>query len=408
MLTACMLVFACGGTPVVAQDEAEIRAARGKIRALLHEAEKHEADGRERAAREARKKAEQIERELVHWEEHREREAHERMELLHHAIEGLEHSMGALGELKMHKAHQTLERITDELRNEIRSFEERRHGERERQVARQQIEALQLAHHAMLEVEAEDAADLLRRAIRAREVGLEGRRDEEARELRRRSPGREQILELLERAEEVYREFGATRKADTLSRLTEELWRKRDQRRRGDEDKREHEREHRHDRERAAHDLEVMKLALTALREAERKDAAELLMYAIKLRVIEQKGIEGEEAEIVRKRAPDLGGQIELLGLATELWQEFGHEKKAEAVAELNRRLRHEWQHAREREDEHRHGRHDEHDEHEWHERHEHAIHRLERIQERIAELTHAMHEIMEELEDLKRMHAHE
>jgi hypothetical protein len=92
------------------------------------------------------------------------------------------------------------------------------------------------------------------------------------------------------------------------------------------------------DRE-AAHSIEVMRLALQALREGERHDAAELLERAIRARELTLEGRRDEEARRLRAVAPDVAQQAEILALAARLWNQFGHERKAAAVAELARQL---------------------------------------------------------------------
>ena len=67
---------------------------------------------------------------------------------------------------------------------------ERERSERptERDMLKQQVEVLKIALHALMEAEKRDAAEVLERAIRAREVTLEERRDDEAHMIRERAP----------------------------------------------------------------------------------------------------------------------------------------------------------------------------------------------------------------------------
>ncbi len=91
----------------------------------------------------------------------------------------------------------------------------------------------------------------------------------------------------------------------------------------------------RSEREVALHQLEVMRMALPALREAERGDAVELLTLAIRIREMMLEGRRDEEAQRVRERAPNRGQLVEILSLAAKLWQEFGHAEKSVAVRQL-------------------------------------------------------------------------
>jgi hypothetical protein len=197
-----------------------------------------------------------------------------------------------------------------------------------------QVGALQLALPALRETERRDAIELVELAIAARKTMLEGRRDEEARRIRERAPGREQIMEILVLAERIYREFEMQDRAEKLSRMTEELWPRRERARQQARPGR---------NEEAIHVVEVMRTALKALKEAERHDSAELLHRAIRAREVQLEGRRDQEAARIREQAPTRGQQIELLAYAADLWQEFGHEEKARVVGELAERLRSLW-----------------------------------------------------------------
>ncbi len=207
-------------------------------------------------------------------------------------------------------------------------------GQSELQIVEGQVGALQLALPALRETERRDAVELVERAIAARKTMLERRRDEEAREIRQRAPGREQIVEILVLAERIYREFGMDDRAEKLSRLTEELWPRRQRART----------QGRLDPERAVHTVEVMRMALPALREAGHHDSAELLHRAIRAREVQLEGRMDREAVEIRRRSPTVAQQIELLAYAADVWREFGHEEKARVVGELAERMHASWQ----------------------------------------------------------------
>ena len=111
--------------------------------------------------------------------------AGEQDEALREALRGLEHSMEVLRELGHLERVEMLERLARDIREHMgrrgEGGEER--GHRERDVAINQIELMRMALPALLEAGRRDSAELVERAIRAREVRLEGRRD---RVLRRR------------------------------------------------------------------------------------------------------------------------------------------------------------------------------------------------------------------------------
>jgi hypothetical protein len=150
---------------------------------------------------------------------------------------------------RLHARVERLERTVRELRAEIRELRAelrekssvrreiektvRREGEEgrvergrpktEREVVLEQLEAMRMAMPALREAERADAADSLRLAIRSREMMLEGRRDEEARNIRERAPNRAQLAEILALAARLWREFGHAEKSVAIERLAEQL-----------------------------------------------------------------------------------------------------------------------------------------------------------------------------------------
>lgn len=95
----------------------------------------------------------------------------------------------------------------------------------------------------------------------------------------------------------------------------------------------------RSEREVVLHQLEVMRMALPALKEAERGDAVELLTLAIHAREMMLEGRRDEEAQRVRERAPDRGQLAEILTMAAKLWREYGNVDKSVAVGRLAEQL---------------------------------------------------------------------
>lgn len=91
----------------------------------------------------------------------------------------------------------------------------------------------------------------------------------------------------------------------------------------------------RSEREVAMHQLEVMRMALPALREAKRGDAVEMLNLAIHAREMMLEGRRDEEAQRVRERAPDRHQLAEILSMAAKLWREYGNVDKSVAVGQL-------------------------------------------------------------------------
>ncbi|HUT88915.1 MAG TPA: M56 family metallopeptidase [Thermoguttaceae bacterium] len=122
-------------------------------------------------------------------------------------------------------------------------------GERpggEREFLRHQIEVLRLAMNALREAERGDAVELVERAIRAAEVTLEGRRDDEARQIREHAPPPPELAEILGMAADLWRKFDKPEKAEEVARLAEAVRAPRDR----DRDRERGEREGREERRR--------------------------------------------------------------------------------------------------------------------------------------------------------------
>ena len=93
------------------------------------------------------------------------------------------------------------------------------------------------------------------------------------------------------------------------------------------------------EREVLLHRLEVMRMALTALKEAERWDAVELLTLAIRDREMMLERRNDEEANRIRERAPSRERLVDILSMAAELWREFGNDEKSAVVGQLAEQL---------------------------------------------------------------------
>ena len=138
----------------------------------------------------------------------------------------------------------------------------------------------------------------------------------------------------------VLRELDRYEEFEALERVAHDVRRELQGRR--DRPQRERPRAHRSENERevAQHQLEIMRMAMPALREGERRDAAGLLEHAIHARELALEGRRDDEAQHIRATAPNRGQLSEVLGLASRLWSEFGHEERAHAVGELAEQMR--------------------------------------------------------------------
>ncbi len=211
---------------------------------------------------------------------------------------------------------------------------------RELEAARERIHALMREAEELHEAGRVDAADQMRQ--RAQQLA---QRIEQGMERRQRARSDEaqhlhNVLDGLERGMGALRELGRHEELEALERVAHEVRRELEGRR--DRPQRERERAHRSENERevALHQLEIMRMAMPALREAGRKDAADLLEHAIHARELALGERRDDEAQHIRETAPNRGQLSEILGLASRLWAEFGHEERAHAVGELAEQMR--------------------------------------------------------------------
>ncbi len=312
----------------------------------------------------------------------------ERVLNLEEIIGGLEQGMVALEQLERERELEMLRGITEEVRQNARV---KRAANR---LAGGQLEALRMAMAAFREKGHVEAIELTERAIRAREVHLEGRRDREALDIAQRGPRREQCIELMNLAVDLYRQFGAEDRAERLRRAIAELWPQRERERGGEREReRGRERERRGERDRpddTGNRIEIMRMALRALLEADRRDAADLLERAEHALKMDAQRRRDDESMTIRNNAPSVGQQIELLQLASRLWREFGHPDRADTVGELAEQLAAESRRGRRPEQRRR-------------ERGDDEARRMEEVQEQIQRLENAIEELRHRLRDRER-----
>ncbi len=250
----------------LAQDEGarrELEAAKQRIDAMMREAEELQEVGRLDAAERARRRAEQLGERIERQFDRRRHARAEETEHLHNVLDGLERGMVALRELGRHEELEALERVAHDVRQELQGRRDRPQRERqrahrsanEREVAQHQLEIMRMAMPALREGERRDAAELLEHAIHARELALEGRRDDEAQHIRETAPNRGQLSEILGLASRLWGEFGHEERAQAVGELAEQmrasLHRQRDDRAQREQDwPRREARERREDRDR--------------------------------------------------------------------------------------------------------------------------------------------------------------
>jgi hypothetical protein len=198
--------------------EREIQQAEKKMHALLREAEELEEAGRRDEAERLRRKADELRAAIERGREHVRRK-HERREA-DEILEGLERGIDALRRLKRHEEAEHLMEIARHVKRELA---ERREASKEIEVAKWQIQVLRWGVEALVKADRHDGADLLERALHARKVHLEGRRDEEAMRIRERAPGLADQAELLRVAADLLAGWGQKEKAAAVDKLARQL-----------------------------------------------------------------------------------------------------------------------------------------------------------------------------------------
>lgn len=247
-------------TTAFAQDEGarrELEAARERIHEMLREAEELQEAGRLDAAERVRDRANQFAERVERQLERHQRARSDEAEHLQNVLEGLEQGMAALRELGRHEELEALERVVHDVRRELQGRRDRPQRERqrahrsanEREVAQHQLEIMRMAMPALREGERRDAAELLEHAIHARELALDGRRDDEAQHIRETAPNRGQLSEILGLASRLWAEFGHEERAHAVGELAEQL-RARNHRERDERAQRERDRPRREARDR--------------------------------------------------------------------------------------------------------------------------------------------------------------
>ncbi len=330
-----------------AKDKVQSKQAlvRNKIEALQKEVARLQDEGAADKAEALAKIAEQLKSRLAKGNENpkRKKSGGNQAEILNGLKAGAA-SLRALGRLD---EAERLEGLAADIRKKAAIAEKRAHGSKnEREVAMGQIKIMRAAMQGLIAADREDLAAMIEHTIHAQELALEGVRNKKAVKVRETAPSLGQRVELLNFAARKLRDAGKKEQASAVGKFAEQLMvRLRAQQKRGSEgEKREGQRKEREEgaskeRQVAAGQIELMQVALVALREGDRKDSAELLNRAIQARLIRLKSLKGEEAKYVLEREPKPGQVIEVLQLASRLWREFGNQKNTAVVRNLAEQL---------------------------------------------------------------------
>jgi hypothetical protein len=327
-LIAVGLVCLSSG-PAGARDkgrESDWAAAIEKVHHLLREAEEWMEEGRIDQARELMKQARALKEKLGRELNGKRGKVFDR-DPLKKILTGLDHGVASLKALNMHDEAKRLAEISAGVKQRLTHAERKKEkGHSEREVAIHQLEVLGLAKHAFREAEKGDCLERIEHAMHARELALKGRRDAEARKIQKSAPGREEVAKLLFLAGRIWREYKNADKAEYCEALAKKYAGHLENRRKG------------RDKERAAAEkhIEIMHVAMKALLEAERKDAAHLLEKKIHAMKVSLEGRRDREAVEIRESAPSHSQVARMLLAAAKLWKEFKNPDRADGCAELS------------------------------------------------------------------------
>jgi hypothetical protein len=246
ILLAAILTPAFTVTAQEGDRDERFASAEQRLEKLLHEAHALADEGKEDAAAELRQKAEKLKERIKNARDDRDegrdkdrakdkdREHQGAEEGKERIVQGLIQGIKALVELGHEETANHLEEIVREFRDGNREKPEKRESgvlrgredvgdKSQKKNLEQELEVLRVAFTAFREAEKKDAAEMVEHAIHARELALEGRKDDEAIEIRESAPKAGQVAELLMWASKLWAEFGNEKKAKLVGNWGKEF-----------------------------------------------------------------------------------------------------------------------------------------------------------------------------------------
>ncbi len=203
----------------------ELQQAERRVKELNAHAAELEADGQHDKAAEYRAKAKELYAHIKGAQKKTKKQRakkHKRGGDLVNTLEGLEQGIVALRKLGMKEEAAHLQEIAKGVRRRIEGGKkQKQRGMGERELVKNHIETLRIAMHGFQEAEKGEWAEQIEHAIHARELGLKGRRDEEAIHIRKTAPSDGHLAELLHVAAKYYSEWGHPDRAERVAKLSE-------------------------------------------------------------------------------------------------------------------------------------------------------------------------------------------
>ncbi|MHC5039971.1 MAG: hypothetical protein ACYTHM_21915 [Planctomycetota bacterium] len=204
----------------------------------------------------------------------------------------------------------------------------------ERGMDRELAETVEKIQHLLREAEELIEAGHLEKAREVMEAARrlkEGLRRHTARAKERR-PGKsdlEEILKGLHHGIRALQSLGKMGEAERLIEIAKDVERRLGRGRKREKPRGEGE------REMVKKHMEIMRTAMKAFMEADRRDCAEQMEHAIHALELALEGRRDEKAVKIRETAPKPGQLAELLTYASQLWRKFKRPEMAESCAEL-------------------------------------------------------------------------
>ena len=161
---------------------------------------------------------------------------------------------------------------------------------RELEAARERIHTMMREAEELHEAGRLNAAERMQQKAHQLEERIEQRLDRHQRARTADAEHLHNVLEGLERGMAALRELGRHEELEALERVAHDVRQELQGRREGSQRERQGAHRSENEREVAQHQLEIMRMAMPALREGERRDAAELLEHAIHAQEL---GLEG-------------------------------------------------------------------------------------------------------------------
>lgn len=264
-------------------------------------------------------------------------DARELEEILH----GLNAGIEALQRLGHHEEAVNLARIAGRveagLEGSHRERDRERSGHRgdgrrpsERDIVRERAEIMRMAMGALREGEKKKLTEQLEHAIHSLELGLEGRRDDEARRIREAAPKIGQQAEILGVAAELFQEFAMPDRAEIVAKLARELGQRAKRQRAGGAEK---------ERAAARRQLELLRQAYEVLTAADKGKAANNIERMVGAQRVRLEGKKGDKARAILQNEPKLGAQAEVVLYAAKFANEFGRKELAQKLEEYGKKI---------------------------------------------------------------------